>query len=197
MITEIGISAWSAGKSFLEGDKTASKKLPENFRKPEDSMAARDKKEKFAVPPECPHHKAANSDSLTENNPFYKDIKSDSNSKSIKPAGCSSSELNPRNMMFTDLSSEDGQYGKVMDDKQLPLKRQVSSIPKTPLNDTKNLEEAGDNWVYPSQSQFYEAMRRKNHDPKEEDMAVIVPLHNAMNEMAWKRILEWEDKYKR
>lgn len=48
------------------------------------------------------------------------------------------------------------------------------------------------NWVYPSESQFYRAMERKNHNPKAEDMQTIVPIHNAVNERAWKEVLDWE-----
>ncbi|RKO86549.1 cytochrome c/c1 heme-lyase [Blyttiomyces helicus] len=39
---------------------------------------------------------------------------------------------------------------------------------------------------------FFNAMRRKNWDPKEKDMNVVVPIHNAVNEQCWKKILEWE-----
>ncbi|CAJ0769573.1 4125_t:CDS:2, partial [Entrophospora sp. SA101] len=39
---------------------------------------------------------------------------------------------------------------------------------------------------------FFNAMKRKNWNPNTEDMKVIVPIHNAVNEKAWKEILEWE-----
>ncbi|PWN37420.1 cytochrome c and c1 heme-lyase [Meira miltonrushii] len=48
------------------------------------------------------------------------------------------------------------------------------------------------NWVYPSPAQFYSAMARKNHNPQEQDMNVVVPIHNAVNERAWQQILQWE-----
>lgn len=35
-------------------------------------------------------------------------------------------------------------------------------------------------------------MKRKEWDPKAEDMRAIVPIHNAVNERAWKEIKEWE-----
>lgn len=35
-------------------------------------------------------------------------------------------------------------------------------------------------------------MKRKEWDPKAEDMRTIVPIHNAVNERAWKEIKEWE-----
>ena len=35
-------------------------------------------------------------------------------------------------------------------------------------------------------------MKRKNWDPQQEDMKVIVPIHNLVNERAWKHILMWK-----
>lgn len=64
----------------------------------------------------------------------------------------------------------------------LSTSREVSSIPRS---DNKK-------WVYPSESQFYAAMARKDHDPKVSDMKVVVPIHNAVNERAWSHIKEWE-----
>ncbi|CDO70758.1 hypothetical protein BN946_scf184798.g73 [Trametes cinnabarina] len=64
----------------------------------------------------------------------------------------------------------------------LPLDREVSSIPRVD----------GGKWVYPSQAQFFAAMARKNHNPQERDMRVVVPIHNAVNERAWQEILKWE-----
>lgn len=64
----------------------------------------------------------------------------------------------------------------------LPNEREVSSIPKAD----------GSNWVYPSESQFFNAMARKNHNPQATDMKVIVPIHNAVNERAWAHVMMWE-----
>ncbi|KAH8829581.1 cytochrome C1 heme lyase [Flagelloscypha sp. PMI_526] len=50
-----------------------------------------------------------------------------------------------------------------------------------------------ENWVYPSESQFFNAMAAKNHQPQAKDMRTIVPIHNAVNERAWSQILEWEN----
>ena len=93
----------------------------------------------------------------------------------------------------------------------LPTRRQVSSIPRSigggdtaaphphPSKDTTAATtedpQKTSYWVYPSQQQFYDAMKRKNYDPTEEDMAVLVPLHNIVNEMAWRKVLQWEAKY--
>ncbi|KAI1337581.1 cytochrome c/c1 heme-lyase [Xylariaceae sp. FL0016] len=48
------------------------------------------------------------------------------------------------------------------------------------------------NWIYPSEKMFFEAMKRKGHDPRTSDMRTIVPIHNAVNERAWAEIKEWE-----
>ena len=67
----------------------------------------------------------------------------------------------------------------------LPTDREISSIPRAD----------GEKWVYPSQAQFYAAMARKRHDPRAEDMRVVVPIHNAVNERAWREVLGWEEGY--
>ena len=43
---------------------------------------------------------------------------------------------------------------------------------------------------------FFDAMKRKNYDPKATDMSSIVPIHNAVNERAWKEIKDWENRFK-
>ncbi|CCF42066.1 cytochrome c1 heme lyase [Colletotrichum higginsianum] len=42
---------------------------------------------------------------------------------------------------------------------------------------------------------FFDAMKRKGHDTRAADMATVVPIHNAVNERAWKEIKEWEQPY--
>ena len=51
------------------------------------------------------------------------------------------------------------------------------------------------NWIYPSEKMFFEAMKRKNYSPNATDMASIVPIHNAVNEKAWKEIRWWESRF--
>lgn len=68
----------------------------------------------------------------------------------------------------------------------LPTEREISSIPRT---DNRA------NWIYPSQKQFYEAMMRKNWSPQAEDMNTVVPIHNQVNELAWRHIQNWERAY--
>ena len=66
---------------------------------------------------------------------------------------------------------------------KLPTEREISSIPRT---------SGQSNWIYPSQKQFFEAMKRKNWEPEAQDMKTVVPIHNAVNEKAWLHILNWE-----
>lgn len=51
--------------------------------------------------------------------------------------------------------------------------------------------------MYPSEAQFFAAMRRKGWDPRPEDMANVVRIHNAVNERAWMHVLEWEEVRRR
>lgn len=65
----------------------------------------------------------------------------------------------------------------------LPTERETSSIPRTSTRD---------HWVYPLQKQFFDAMKRKEWNPAAADMKTVVPIHNHVNELAWRHILNWE-----
>ncbi|KAH9260764.1 hypothetical protein BASA81_001231 [Batrachochytrium salamandrivorans] len=74
--------------------------------------------------------------------------------------------------------------------------RATSTIPKgafTPPHQ-ENVKE-GEAWVYPSEQQFFNAMKRKGFDAKEEDMVTVVAIHNAVNERTWREVLKWETRY--
>lgn len=90
--------------------------------------------------------------------------------------------LSSKNQMPTNLSQKPLPGQAVA----LETSRVVSSIP--------TIDESGESkhWIYPSEQMFFDAMRRKNWDPKEVDMKTVVPIHNAVNERAWSQILEWE-----
>ncbi len=87
--------------------------------------------------------------------------------------------------------------------KSLGVDREVSTIPRAspvnqdarakPANSEKEsgVSESG-NWIYPSEKMFFEAMKRKGYSSDAKDMKTIVPIHNAVNERAWKEIKEWE-----
>ena len=95
---------------------------------------------------------------------------------------CPMDSINPSNNM--PLSSNEQEF----DQKQnLSKNRELSTIPTA---------EADKNWIYPSEQMFFNAMKKKNWNPNEADMKVVVPIHNAVNEQSWKRILEWESNSK-
>lgn len=48
------------------------------------------------------------------------------------------------------------------------------------------------NWVYPSPASFYTALERKQRNPRAQDMDIVVPIHNAVNERVWQQVLDWE-----
>lgn len=94
------------------------------------------------------------------------------------PEACSSDRMDA--FEKNDNINSDGRRAGLSDD------RELSSIPRAGT---------GKNWVYPSQRQFFNAMKRKNFDPQAADMQTIIPIHNAVNERAWMEILKWEDGY--
>ncbi|CAJ2511328.1 Uu.00g069530.m01.CDS01 [Anthostomella pinea] len=71
-------------------------------------------------------------------------------------------------------------------------------VPTRPWPRPANMEQetgadaASGNWIYPSEKMFFEAMKRKGHDPRTADMRTVVPIHNAVNERAWAEIKAWE-----
>ncbi|KXJ96659.1 cytochrome c/c1 heme-lyase [Microdochium bolleyi] len=89
-------------------------------------------------------------------------------------------------------------------DQTAPLgtRRQISTIPRSSRpGETSHIanqeQETGSdaktgNWIYPSERMFFEAMKRKGHDPQAPDMQTVVPIHNAVNERAWQEIKQWE-----
>jgi cytochrome c heme-lyase len=87
--------------------------------------------------------------------------------------------------------------------KSLGVDREISTIPRAspvnvdagakPANSEKESGvSASGNWIYPSEKMFFEAMKRKGYSSDAKDMKTIVPIHNAVNERAWKEIKEWE-----
>jgi len=47
-------------------------------------------------------------------------------------------------------------------------------------------------WVYPSEQQFYNALRRKGWQPDESTIPDVVRIHNAVNERGWSEVRKWE-----
>ncbi|KAI9365470.1 putative holocytochrome c synthase [Zopfochytrium polystomum] len=105
-------------------------------------------------------------------------------SRTTDPHGsdATTSILNPANMMpaHSDVVAE-GQ--------RMPLdqSRELSSIPKG-----KGEEGV---WEYPSPQGFYNALKRKGKEAPEENIPMMVAIHNFLNEACWDEIKKWEEKY--
>jgi len=78
----------------------------------------------------------------------------------------------------------------------LNTNRIKSTIPKgTFVPPHQKAVEDENTWVYPSEQQFFNAMKRKGWDPKEKDMSTVVAIHNAVNERTWAEVMRWERKF--
>lgn len=47
-------------------------------------------------------------------------------------------------------------------------------------------------WMYPSEQQFYNAMRKKGYNPPIESIPSVLKIHNAVNERSWMQVRKWE-----
>ncbi|PVU95159.1 hypothetical protein BB561_001985 [Smittium simulii] len=81
------------------------------------------------------------------------------------------------------------------------INTKIEATSSCPVNHDQNSKQDNNTntpnvWIYPSEQMFFNAMKRKNHNFKENEIKTIVPIHNAVNEMCWKKILEWESMHK-
>ena len=81
----------------------------------------------------------------------------------------------------------------------LDTSRQVSSIPRGtcegtgPIPTPAHQHEPAKNWVYPSEQQMYNAMRKKGWSNIPEDsIPTVLQIHNNINERTWRQIQSWE-----
>lgn len=87
-------------------------------------------------------------------------------------------------------------------DQKIPLstRRSVSSIPRADElrheqegRTAPHQPESQSQWVYPSEQQFYAAMRRKGWQGVDErTIPAVVRIHNAVNERGWQQVRQWE-----
>ena len=133
--------------------------------------------QRTVIPSECPMH---NKQQQGQSSP---------------PAGCpmhGAEKIDPANMM----PEEAKQLPSPGQPFPLSTKRETSTIPRAGK---------GENWVYPSEQMFWNAMLRKGWrwdsdkdtggDGKgisPEDMSNIIRIHNVNNELAWREVLKWE-----
>lgn len=88
------------------------------------------------------------------------------------------------------LSATDKAPGQVLD---LPIDREISSIPRPKVGDTTDEDHAG-KWEYPSPQQFYNALVRKGQETPEDSIEMVVAIHNFLNEQAWEEVMKWEKR---
>lgn len=79
----------------------------------------------------------------------------------------------------------------------LSTMRSLSRIPKgefTPGHQLAGSDDKGTakNWIYPSEQQYFNAMKRKGYNPKEDEVGPILAIHNVINERSWAEIYRWE-----
>jgi cytochrome c heme-lyase len=99
----------------------------------------------------------------------------------------------PSNTSGLDVQREISTIPRSLQTKGKPLNAaERAAIPSNAERDTGH-DEASGNWIYPSQEMFFNAMKRKGHDAQGQDMASVVPIHNAVNERAWSEIKKWEE----
>lgn len=86
-----------------------------------------------------------------------------------------------------------GQERHTFQKEDLSTSRTVSTIPKSNFTPSHQPQQSIHlNWVYPSEQQYYNAMKRKGYNPKEADIPVALFIHNTVNEEGWRQIREWE-----
>ena len=54
------------------------------------------------------------------------------------------------------------------------------------------MQKEADKWVYPSEQQYYNAIKRKGYKASATDMPSTLAIHNAVNEKGWQMVQEWE-----
>ncbi|XP_056594366.1 holocytochrome c-type synthase [Triplophysa dalaica] len=131
---------------------------------------------KKSPPPECPMHQAQTPPA----GPVHQDRAYEFVECPMKAA---EGPIDPTNMMPppNQIPAPDQPF-------PLSVKREESKIPRAG---------SGNNWVYPSEQMFWNAMLRKGWRWKDdslapEDMNNIIHIHNRNNDQAWQEILKWE-----
>ncbi|KAG0088102.1 Cytochrome c1 heme lyase [Podila epicladia] len=156
-------------------------------------------------PAKCPVSPEAHKHFMPRNTTTSQPSDTQSSSSSFSapssaPSSNSTIKIDPTNNM----PATPDQFRIASQTRDLNTEREMSTIPKAanaadPYNEKGAGNHAADPdgdsdsvWIYPSEQMFFNAMKRKNWNPREEDMKFVVPIHNMVNEMAWKHILKWE-----
>eukprot|EP01038_Epipyxis_sp_PR26KG_P004326 gene4326-6127_t len=116
------------------------------------------------------------------------------NSSSVAPSeklanSCPIQNTPDYNPLINDLNYGQGRLpGQQM---HLSTNRSISTIPKGEYSPSHQPIGAKQ-WVYPSEQQYFNAMKRKGYNPHEADVPIILTIHNLVNEQGWSRVKEWE-----
>ena len=83
-------------------------------------------------------------------------------------------------------------------EQKLPLSvhRASSSIPRGESDENPHHQRGADDsstWIYPSEQQVFNAMKRKGWKGVEEEaIPSFLQIHNSVNERSWRQLCEWE-----
>lgn len=82
---------------------------------------------------------------------------------------------------------------------QLPAPGQQKPLDTVRVNSTIPKGGTEGTWQYPSPQMFWNSLVRKGkvNDATEDDMGVVVSIHNEMNERTWRELLAWELRHAR
>lgn len=99
----------------------------------------------------------------------------------------------PKPMEYNPLTNDFKFDQTPLDSQKEPLKtvRAVSTIPRGDYIAPHQIQNV-DKWVYPSEQQYFNAMKKKGYNPTEKEIPVILHIHNVVNEQGWDKIREWE-----
>ncbi|KAK3531469.1 hypothetical protein QTP70_022093 [Hemibagrus guttatus] len=162
--------------------------MSDKSRAPPSGCPMHQDSKRAAPPSECPMHRAAAPEQYKSapDVPAHQDRAYEFVQCPVTGARESSptaSGINPANMM-----PPPNQQPSPSQPFPLSVMREESHIPRAGSEQ---------NWVYPSEQMFWNAMLRKGwrwreQDVSQKDMTNIISIHNQNNENAWKEILKWE-----
>ncbi len=79
-------------------------------------------------------------------------------------------------------------FESVNGDENNATKNPTGPTSKVPAHQPAN----SSHWTYPSEQQFYNAMRKKGYQPPIETIPFVLKIHNSVNERSWSEVCKWE-----
>jgi cytochrome c heme-lyase len=132
-----------------------------------------------------------NNPSTNTTNPTITPTNGNGNDSGSSGDGITGYNTAANDMAFSQVQRRPGQK------EMMSTKRTLSNIPKsdfTPTHQPNIPNDKSNNnlWVYPSEQQYYNAMKNKGYSPPEKDISAILAIHNSVNERGWEEVVEWE-----